>query len=298
MKTLRTTRTMRTLSIAILLTFCHTLVFADGGVTFTDIAAGGGAGIDYSRVPSPDFAWHADNLGTTFVGHPGPQLPFKARGVPGLVVFDYDNDGDLDIYVTNGPGAGNSLFSNQLIENGGTTFIDVAAVAGVTASSQDSSGTAAGDIDNDGDQDLLVLGMEEPNILYENNGDGTFTDISDFAGIGGGNNHHNSASLGDINGDGLIDIVVGNSFDHTTRFALRIPFTLNEPNQLYLNQGNNQFADVSATSGILDTGGFAPGDDGKATITWAVAMVDYDLDGDIVDDCLDSLGQRVHRRGA
>ena len=149
---LKATRTIQALSIAILVTFCQPIVFADGGVTFTDIAAGGGAGIDFSRVPSSDHAWFADNENTIFFGSPGAPQPFRSershmpvkdRGIPGIVVFDYDNDGDLDIYVTNGPGAGNSLFSNQLMETGITTFVDMAAIAGVTASSQDSSGSVA-----------------------------------------------------------------------------------------------------------------------------------------------------------
>jgi hypothetical protein len=271
------------LTATILLILCQLFGYAGGGVTFTDIAAGGGAGIDYGRVPSPDIAWYADSLGVIYPP-PGAVLdiPWKARGNPGVALFDYDNDGDLDIYITNGPGADNSLFANQYAETGVTTFIDMASIAGVTATCQDSSGTVSGDIDNDGDRDLLVLGMEGPNILYENNGDGTFTDISATSGICGGDSHRIGASMGDINGDGLLDIVIGKSFDHTKRYALRtIAFDLNEPNQLYLNLGNNQFADVSTTSGIRNTKGFAPEDEGKATITWAIAMVDYDQDGDI-----------------
>jgi hypothetical protein len=64
----------------------------------------------------------------------------------------------LLIYVTNGPNTNNSLYSNQLIETGTLEFIDVAVQAGVEATNQDSSGVCYGDIDNDGDQDLLVLG--------------------------------------------------------------------------------------------------------------------------------------------
>jgi hypothetical protein len=61
-------------------------------------------------------------------------------------------------------------------------------------------------------------------------------------------------------------------------FAIFVePFALNQHNQLFLNMGGNRFADISATSGIRDLAGFPPGFDGSATISWAIAMVDYDL---------------------
>jgi hypothetical protein len=253
------------------------------GVTFHDIAAGGGAGISYHRVPSATEAlFEALKQKNPFTLDDMVASPLKSRGAPGVAIFDYDRDGDLDIYVTNGPGAANSLYSNQLRQTGQVRFIDVARAAGVEATEQDSTGVCAGDIDNDGDQDLLVLGRSEPNRLFENQGDGTFRDITATSGLGGGNRSHMSASMGDVNGDGLLDVAVANGFDMSTQVAIFVePFALNQHNQLFLNAGGNRFVDVSAASGIETLAGLPPEAAGAATITWAIAMVDYDLDGDV-----------------
>ncbi|NEQ81118.1 MAG: hypothetical protein F6K26_12960 [Moorea sp. SIO2I5] len=252
-------------------------------ITFTNIATNINSGINYARVESPRNAIFDDFKAQPvfLIPEDVPNTPLFPRGMPGVAVLDYDNDGDLDIYVTNGPGAANSLYSNQLNETGQLRFVDVAQQAGVAATDQDSSGVSYGDIDNDGDHDLLVLGTGEPNRLFENQGDGTFIDITDSSGIGGGNKYSSSASMGDINGDGLLDIVVANFFDPDNQIPIVLePFALNEPNQLFLNTGNNTFVDISSTSGIQNLSGISD-PQGAATITWAIAMVDYDLDGDI-----------------
>ncbi len=209
--------------------------------------------------------------------------PFFFSGTPGVVMFDYDGDDDLDLYVTNGPGTSNSLYSNQWQETGQLTFVDVAEQAGVTATEQHSSGVSYGDIDNDGDHDLLVLGVGQPNRLFENQGDGTFIDITEQSGISGDNKSSSSASMGDVNGDGLLDIVIANTFsnwaDQSPLFT--VPFDRNEHNQLFLNTGDNNFVDASTTSGIQNLTGFPEEEAGSASITWTIAMVDYDLDGDV-----------------
>lgn len=251
-------------------------------ITFTDIATDGQTGITYRRVESLRNAIFDQIKAQPFTRATVPQIPFKARGAPGVAIFDHDGDGDQDIYVTNGPGASNSLYSNQLNETGQVSFIDVAAQAGVEAIDQDSTGVSYGDIDNDGDADLLVLGAGSPNRLFENQGDGTFTEItaqSNIAGGAGGNTYSASASMGDVNGDGLLDIVIGNTFDWTNQIPLFVePFAGNQPNQLLINQGNNVFEDVSDGSGLTTISSLSPG---VSTITWAIAMVDYDLDGDL-----------------
>lgn len=252
-------------------------------ITFTNIAADENSGIAYRRQPSP----RKDILDAL---NQQPVIDFSTTlgvwspyGTPGVALFDYDRDTDLDIYVTNGPGASNSLYANQLQETGQATFIDVAEAAGVSAVDQDSTGVSYGDIDNDGDLDLLVLGTGDGNRLYENQGDGTFADITAASGMGSDTPFSVSASMGDVNGDGLLDIMVANSFTNWDNRDIILfgSETRNEHNQLFLNQGNNQFVDVSATSGIEDIAGLPPGLEGTATLTWAVATVDYDLDGDL-----------------
>ncbi len=251
-------------------------------VTFSDIASL--AGIDYRRIPSArNEIFDEIKLGPPLTPEDRAEVPLFARGLPGVAILDYDGDGDLDIYVINGPGAANSLYSNQLEETGQLTFVDMGEAAGVAATDQDSTGVSYGDIDNDGDHDLLVLGAGEANRLFENLGDGTFVDITEASEIGEDNRYSGSASMGDVNGDGWLDIVVANSFNWDNTFAIALePFALNEHNQLFLNTGNNTFIDVSATSGIENLTGFGEDvRDGMATITWAIAIVDYDLDGDL-----------------
>ncbi|MCA9774345.1 MAG: CRTAC1 family protein, partial [Myxococcales bacterium] len=195
----------------------------------------------------------------------------------------YDGDGDLDLYVTNGPGAPNSLLSNQLRETGALTFVDVALAAGVDATDQDSAGTCFGDIDNDGDPDLVVLGTDDANRLYENRGDGTFADITARGDIGRRRTVSTSCSFGDVNGDGLLDLVVANYYTDwsTQRVLWQVPFAESVHNELFLNEGGGAFRDESAASGIETLAGFPAEGAGAAGLTWAIAMVDYDLDGDV-----------------
>ncbi|MCZ6536101.1 MAG: CRTAC1 family protein [Chloroflexi bacterium] len=254
-------------------------------VTFENIANQDGAGISYRRAPSATVevmeTFRQQSLQQPLRLTDLPAMPHRVYGISGVAILDHDRDGDLDIYVTNGPGAPNSLYSNQLIESGSVTFLDVAESAGVAATDQDSTGVCYGDTDNDGDHDLLVLGRSEPNRLFENQADGTFTEVL-ASGVGGGDLSSVSCSLGDVNGDGLLDVVVANTFDFATLFAIFAePFNLNQHNQLFINQGGNTFTDASASSGIQNLAGFPPDAEGAAAITWAVSVVDVDLDGDV-----------------
>jgi len=247
----------------------------DSSVTFYDIAANDSGGINYRRTPSAqNEIWKSIKQQAVYGVQDIALTPTKPRGMPGVAVFDYDMDGDEDIYVTNGPGTPNSLYSNQYMETGSVSFIDVSTLAFVQATAQDSTGVCYGDIDNDGDDDLYVLGNNEENILFENKGNGTFSNIKASSGTGAGINVSSSCSFGDVNGDGYIDIVVANLFDNLDH---RIPILslevdhLVQRDQLFINQGNGRFEDKSEESGVASILG----------ISWAIALVDYDQDGDV-----------------
>ncbi len=244
-----------------------------GQIVFKDIATDIDSGITYRRTESAtDVSYDEIKQGGILFMENGVNIPANSRGAPGIAIFDYDEDGDMDIYVTNGPDTPNSLYSNQLNETGKLTFIDKSGEAGVSATPQDSSGVCYGDIDNDGDSDLLVLGAGSGNLLFENNGDGTFVDISHSSNIGGGTLHASSCSMGDIDNDGLIDLAIANSFPLENRLPI-MSFEhdfLMEHNEIFRNTGNNYFDDVSEESGIQNI----------ARVTWAISFIDYDQDGD------------------
>jgi len=246
---------------------------------FINITDDPAMGLDYRRSPSPRLAVIQDLMASELITQ--EQLlsaPFAPLGMSGTAIVDIDNDGDLDIYVSNGPGAYNSLFLNQLGRTGTLQFIDAGAQSGAGLFDQDSAAVCFADTDNDGDADLFVLGSGESNRFLENLGDGTFIDRTQHSGLGGGDFNSTGCSFGDINNDGLVDVVVGNMHDLNSTLSLfLVPFLFAEPNQLYVNQGGNAFEDISQRSGILDHALMPPG---AAGMTWAIAMVDYDLDGD------------------
>lgn len=256
-------------------------------VTFQDVAQSPSLGLSsYQRVPSArhaDMVQYLQDSLTAPINPPDDLIvtPMRHRGIPGVAVFDYDNDGDLDIYVTNGPGRANSLFANQLTQTGVMRFVDVGPGAGVAATAQDSTGVCYGDIDNDGDKDLMVVGHASPTKLFRNNGNGTFADITATAGINQ-EVHGTSCVMGDVNLDGKLDIFIGRGYSLDTLYECFIdPFSDDiKANDLFINNGNNTFSDASQSSGIRDlvSGGMPAG---ANTITWSAALVDYDHDGDL-----------------
>jgi len=178
-------------------------------------------------------------------------LPFEhsgnGEGLNGLAWLDYDNDGDLDLYLTNG------VFSNNaLLQNGGFgNFIDVTLDAGV-AGGTGNSGIVVADIDNDGNADIFLTGeghvmgpAQTPNILYYNNGDGTFSNITEQAGLSDATSAL-GATMGDINNDGFLDIFVA----APGHIPIAFPPAASYPNKLYLNNGDLTFTDISASAGI------------------------------------------------
>jgi hypothetical protein len=202
----------------------------------------------------------------------------------GLALFDYDSDGDVDIYFLNGapmPGTKvDAVPRNAIYRNDGNwKFTDVTDQAGVGDAGH-GMGVATGDYDNDGDPDIYVNNFG-PNVLYRNNGDGTFADVTKIAGVQNGHRVGAGVSFLDMDRDGDLDLFVGNyvkfSFDkHVPRTKLGLPYygsPLDYPrdtNTLYRNNGDGTFTDVSIPSGIARHAGYCMG----------LVCSDYDRDGD------------------
>jgi hypothetical protein len=203
----------------------------------------------------------------------------------GVALFDYDGDGLVDIFVTNGarqPGLDkpDASWWNRLYRNRGDgTFEDVTAKAGLGGVGF-SMGAAAADYDNDGHPDLFVAGVRR-NFLYHNRGDGTFEDVTAKAGLHG-EPWSVSAGWFDYDGDGLLDLFVVNYVDwdpdrepvcqdpHSGQRAHCDPRLYKGlPNTLYHNDGGGRFTDVSTAAGIHQQIGKGMG----------VAFADYDGDG-------------------
>ncbi|MGA2428152.1 MAG: CRTAC1 family protein [Candidatus Acidiferrum sp.] len=218
-----------------------------------------------------------------------PQRHAPETMAGGVAVFDYNNDGNLDIFFTNGadivslqktsPKYWNRLFRN----NGDGTFTDVTEQAGLAGTGYD-VGVAIGDYDNDGYEDIFVAGVHR-NTLYHNNGNGTFTDVTAKAGLAQSDKEFGPLwSVGgawvDVNNDGLLDLFVVNymawdvnnepdcksegrpEYCHPKMYRAL-------PNQLFLNNGDGTFKDISAQSGIREHLGKGMG----------VGVADYDGDG-------------------
>ena len=155
-----------------------------------------------------------DTAGMTFVhtdGRSGLRLFNEFLGSGGGF-FDYDGDGDLDIYLVNGAiqtdNPANRAQPNTLYRNNGdSTFTDVTEEAGVGSTAYGTGATVA-DYDNDGDLDLYVTNFGEDQ-LYQNNGDGTFTDVTSHAGVGNPN-WGTSCAFADVDNDGHLDLYVAN----------------------------------------------------------------------------------------
>jgi hypothetical protein len=207
----------------------------------------------------------------------------------GVAVLDYNRDGCMDVFFTNGaampslkktgPQYSNRLFRNDC--HGG--FTDVTAEAGVAGEGY-SAGVAVADYDNDGYPDIFVAGVNR-NILYHNRGDGTFEDVTEKAHLGGVDARYGklwsvAAAWVDVDNDGWLDLVVSNyvQWDPKIEPACGTPqrplyCTPNAyhdtPNQLFRNHRDGTFTDITESSGLGAQFGKGMG----------VAVADYDGDG-------------------
>jgi len=231
-------------------------------------------------------------LDFTLQNSPTPQKYLIETMPGGVALFDYNNDGLLDIFFVNGGRLTSPMptpenfdrhdprYWNRLYrQNRDGSFTDVTEAAGL-ANAGDGNygmGVAVGDYDNDGYPDLYVTSYGK-NILYHNNGDGTFTDVTAKAGVAAGG-WSVSAGFFDYDNDGKLDLFVTRYMDwdtkhnkdcggnyHTYCPPAQFPATTNI---LYHNRGNGTFEDVSQRSGIAAKKGRALG----------VAFADYDDDG-------------------
>ncbi len=219
----------------------------------------------------------------------------------GAALFDYDEDGDLDLYLVNGAAAKGmdivGRFPNQLYRNeGGWAFKEVTDQAGVGDKGW-GFGCASGDYDNDGDLDLYVTNLG-PNVLYKNQGDGTFVNVTASAGVG----HTSwgaSAAWVDHDGDGDLDLYVTNYLDPSLK-KIPLPGTsiihaagllgdifcrfkeieapvfcgptglVGASDVFYRNNGDGTFSEATEASGLYDP---------SQAFSLGVVVLDYNDDG-------------------
>lgn len=230
--------------------------------------------------------------GVTWIHHNGfsPNHYLPESTGPGVAIFDYNNDGLMDILLVD---SGTSVFYKPDVplhpvlyrNNGDGTFTDVSKEAGLSADLY-GQGVAVGDYDGDGYEDVFISGYGKC-VLYHNNGNGTFTDVTASSGIKP-TQWGSSALWFDYDNDGKLDLFVGEFVDYSslrvcsasesyggesasTQSAYYcIPRIFKPmPSELYRNLGNGKFADVSDTTGISSKPGKA----------WGVVATDINNDG-------------------
>lgn len=193
----------------------------------------------------------------------------------GVAVGDYDGDGKDDIYFLNQLGS-NALYRN----NGNGTFTDVTKKAGVGLGDRVCVGATFADYDNDGDQDLYVTSTRGGNVLFRNEGNGTFVNVTaqvNLELIA----HSQTAAFFDYNNDGFLDLIVTNTaswtldeYDTAQRYFpgqadfFKMASSPRESNRFYRNNGGRSFTDVTKEVGLEGHG-------------WSgdVAVFDFNRDG-------------------
>lgn len=167
-------------------------------------------------------------------------------GPAGITAVDVDNDGFYDLFIPDGVEA--KLFRNR----GDGTFEDITAKAGLAGLDGVSVAVFA-DYDNDGYKDLFVSRTFRHNQLFHNNRDGTFTDVTAKSGIGE-DCCTTVASWADYDNDGFLDLYVGRYIDPRKNIPTTLYARNGEPNQLYHNNGDGTFTNVTEKAGVGDRG--------------------------------------------
>jgi hypothetical protein len=226
--------------------------------------------------PVPQLEDITAKAGITFKHTSDPAKKYIVESMSGgVILFDYDRDGWLDIYFTNAPSVDMAVKGQKsrgalYHNNHDGTFTDVTEKAGIGTPCF-AMGGAVGDYDNDGWPDLYVTCLGG-NVLYHNNGDGTFTDVTAKSGVADGR-WSTGAAFGDYDGDGFVDLMVTNYVD----FRLNdLPGFGKSPNckyrgidvqcgprglkgagdSLFHNNGDGTFTDVSKSAGVSDPSGY------------------------------------------
>jgi hypothetical protein len=238
-----------------------------------------------SSEPRVQFASVAREAGITFIHENGKS---KEKLMPetfgsGVAWIDFDNDGLPDLFFSNGadlahgkPSPGNVLYHNL----GNGKFEDVTKRAGVAGNGMFATGATVGDYDNDGFLDLFVTGYNSRQ-LFHNNGDGTFTDVTAKAGVAG-SGWSSSAAWVDYDRDGYLDLFVVRYLEYDIKTAPYCGYKQEgyrmycdpqqfdgTPDQLFHNNHDGTFSDVSVKAGIANRAGKGLG----------VVVGDIDLDG-------------------
>jgi len=247
-----------------------------------------------AATPPAKFVDVTASLGVRFqhaASHTSKKYLLETMG-SGVALFDYDNDGRLDLFLVNGaeisdptppsaiPAKTGPKYWNRLYhQKPDGTFEDVTERAGLQGAGY-GVGVAVGDYDNDGFEDLFVTGYGG-NHLYHNNGNGTFTDVTEKAGVAG-NGWSTSAAWVDLDADGLLDLVVlrylqwdftdiwcgerkqgYRSFCHPNEFQSIAPL-------VYHNDGNGHFTEITKPAGLAKPGN-----------ALGIAIADFNGDGHI-----------------
>lgn len=231
------------------------LYLNNGNGTFTDITEKSGVGDKRWGTACAFLDYNSDGYIDLYVAN---YMQYSVTSEKGWTIRGhrtYCSPTD-QIDISNFKSESDILYRN----NGNGTFTDVTHDVGIRHRSLGLA-VAVGDYDNDGDPDIHIANDMEPDILYQNNGDGTFTDVTDFSGTGYDENGMPGSGMGsafsDYNNDGFLDLVVSNASS--------------EPVILYQNENSIYFNDVSYTSGI--------GAVSLPYFKWAVDFFDYNNDG-------------------